>query len=447
VSFISHSPEGKSKAERFLLLPRERRLQLLGQMSEQELAALQFSWEWWARPKQRAPEIWPLVWLFLGGRGSGKTRTAAQTVCDGIEAGTIRRCALIAPTAGDCRDVQVEGESGILSCYPPDKRPLYEPSKRRITWKNGAIATTYSAEQPERLRGPQHDFVWYDEPAACPYLEKVWELCMPGLRLGSNPRILLTTTPRPHELFFQLLNGKNSEKTVFTTATTWENEKNIAPSMLDYLKSTYEGTDLGRQELGGELLGQAPGALWKQAWLDAHRVTTVLPAMKKVVVAIDPSSSTSKDACECGIVVVGLGVDGRGYVLADLSVKATPVEWVNVALKARTTWKADKIVYEGNHGGGFIVEIFKMVDRASLSFIKPVTATVDKEKRALPVSALFQKGTICIPSKLRELEMQLTTWVPGKGKSPDRIDAMVWGCHEFFLQVQPARGFVTIPGF
>jgi len=446
VSFIPHSPEGKSRAEKFLLLPKERRRELLGQMSELELASLKFSWDWWARPKQKAPPIWPLVWLLLGGRGSGKTRTASQTFCAGVENRTIRRGALIAPTVADCRDVMIRGESGILSCYSDTdpNRPLYTPSTRSIQWPNGAVAFTYSAEEPERLRGPQHDFIWFDEPAACPYLGRVMEICMFGLRLGGHPKALLTTTPRPHEEFFKLL---EKDTTVFTEASTWENQNNLPQVILDYLKATYEGTDLGKQELEGKLLGQAPGSLWQQAWLDTHRELGPIPAMKRIVVAIDPSSSQSKEACECGIVVVGLGVDGRGYVLADKSVKATPTEWVKIAIDTRVAWKADKIVYEGNHGGGFIVDIFRLVDKTAMPYLKAVQATVDKAKRALPISALFQKGTMRMWGKHRELEMQCCTWIPGKGKSPDRIDAMVWGAHEFFVHAQPARGFATVPGF
>jgi phage terminase large subunit-like protein len=334
----------------------------------------------------------------------------------------------------------VEGESGLLNVFPDVQRPLYEPSKRRVTFHNGAIATLYSAEEPERLRGPQHDFAWLDEPAAWKNLEKSWLLLVPGLRLGENPRAILTTTPRPLPLFNQLL---DDHRTVFTNGSTWENGANLPETTLDILRATYEGTDLGLQELEGQLLGQNPGALWKKAWLDAHRLA-VAPELRRIIVAIDPSSSASKEACECGIVVCGLGIDGKGYVLQDYSLKATPAEWVRVSLKARADWKASHIVYEGNMGAGFIVDIYRLIDRESLKYLKGVQAVTDKEKRALPISALTQKGMVRMVGHHKKLEEQLTTWIPRTGKSPDRLDAMVWGMHEFFVKPEVPRGTLDL---
>jgi phage terminase large subunit-like protein len=433
-------PDGPSQAEELARLPEDERRAFLAGLSDGEKLRLLTTWSFWRRPKQGLPPGDWFVWLLLCGRGFGKTRTAAEATRYVVETNQAGRIALIAPTAADTRDVMVEGESGLLNVFPRARRPLYEPSKRRVTFHNGAIATLYSAEEPERLRGPQHDFAWLDEPAAWRDLDKAWLLLVPGLRLGDKPRAILTTTPRPLPLFNRLL---EDERTVFTNGSTWENGANLPEQTLTLLRSTYEGTDLGLQELEGQLLGQNPGALWRKDWLDTHRVA-VAPELRRIIVAIDPSSSAKEEACEVGIVVCGLGVDGKGYVLADYSTRTTPAEWVRIAIKARADHRAEKIVYEGNMGAGFIVDIFRLVDRDSLRFLKGVQAVTDKEKRALPIAALTQKGMVRMIGDHKKLEEQLCTWIPRTGKSPDRLDAMVWGMHEFFVKPELPRGTLDL---
>ncbi len=228
-----------------------------------------------------------------------------------------RRIALVAPTAADARDVMVEGKSGILAISPDHERPLYEPSKRRLTWRNGAVATTFSADEPERLRGPQHDAAWCDEMAVWRYPE-AWDMLMFGLRLGEDPRVMVTTTPRPTRLLKSLV----ADPTVaISRGTTYQNRANLAGAFLQQIIKKYEGTRLGRQELNAELLDDVPGALWSRALIEAARppMGFVMPDLVRVVVAIDPAASSGEDADETGIIVAGKDKDSRGYVLADLS--------------------------------------------------------------------------------------------------------------------------------
>ena len=240
------------------------------------------------------------MWLLLAGRGFGKTRTGAELVRARVAARSARRIALVAPTAADARDVMVEGESGILAISPPWDRPRYEPSKRRLTWPNGAVATLYSADEPERLRGPQHDAAWCDELASWRYPE-AWDMLMFGLRLGTDPRVVVTTTPRPTKLIRELLADPT---VVVTRGTTYENRANLAPDFLEQIVRKYEGTRLGRQELEAEILDDVPGALWSRGVIEAARADSA-PHFVRVVVAIDPAATSGEGADETGIIVAG----------------------------------------------------------------------------------------------------------------------------------------------
>jgi len=431
------NPTGRSKAEELAQLPEAERHAFVEGLTPAETEQLLATWEFWARPKQRIPWhlVGVLVFLCLAGRGFGKTRMGAEATLELVRSYSDPkklRIGILGPTTADCRDVMIEGESGLLSCLTPTERrgTRYEPSRRLVTFWNGARAKTYTAEEPERLRGPQHHFLWVDEPATYRHLEKIWDLAVKGLRLGDAPKALFTGTPLPHPFFYRLL---DEDTTVFINGTTWENAANIPEKQLAYWRLHYEGTDLGRQELEGQLLGENPGALWRKEWLDAHRVA-VAPELRRIIVAIDPSSSKSEDACECGIIVAGLGTDGCGYVLADYSTKATAAEWVRIALKARLEHKASAIIYEGNHGGGYVWDIFRLIDSSSLKYLSSVQATTDKEKRATPIAAMTQKGLVRMVGTHRKLEEQLCTWIPRTGSSPDRLDAMTWAFHEFFIR-------------
>jgi len=350
--------------------------------------ALESSWAAIARPNHLPPPAdWWQIWLLLAGRGFGKTRTLAEWVCTQVASGLARRIALVAATAADARDVLVEGESGILSVAPPCFRPVYESSKRRLTWPNGAIATTYSAEEPERLRGPQHDAAVCDELGSWSRPE-TWDMLQFGLRLGRNPRCLVATTPRPTKLIRDLL-AREGRDVVVTRGSTYENRANLAPGFFNQIIRKYEGTRLGRQELNAELLEDTPGALWSHGVIDAARQAAA-PNLARIVVAIDPATSSGEDADETGIVVVGRDHQGHGYVLADASGKYQPIEWAKIAIDAYRTHHADRIVAERNNGGDMVEATIRTVDPNVP--VTTVWASRGKVTRAEPVSALYEQG-------------------------------------------------------
>ena len=341
--------------------------------------------------------------------------------------GGARRVALVARTASDVRDVIVEGESGILAISPPDARPVWEPSRRRLTWPNGAIATTYSADEPDQLRGPQHDAAWADELAAWKYPD-AWTQLLLGLRLGSDPRVVVTTTPRPTPIIRSL---RAAATTHITSGRTIDNAANLAPQFLDAIVRQYEGTRLGRQELDGEILDDSAGALWRWQWIDAARVACA-PDLRRVVVAIDPAASSHDDSDETGIVVAGVGHDGRAYVLADASGRYRPEEWARTALALYREHKADCIVAEANNGGEMVAATLRVHDRGAN--VRTVHATRGKATRAEPVAALYEQARVSHCGALARLEDQLTTWDPATSRtSPDRLDALVWALTEVML--------------
>lgn len=421
------TPAQNSLAHSLASLPDSLRSQVLATLSPGALETLKADWRFWGRPDQHAPPGSWRTWLVLAGRGWGKTRTGAEWVREQVESGKAGRIALVAPTAADVRDVMVEGESGLLAICPDGKRPIYEPSKRRLTWPSGAQATTYSADEPDRLRGPQHDAAWCDELAAWRYPE-AWDMLQMGLRLGADPRALVTTTPRPTPIVKRLL----ADKTTHTTrGSTFDNKANLAPGFLDAIVARYQGTRLGRQELYAELLEDVEGALWTRDLIDRARVQTV-PDLKRVVVAIDPAVSNDADSDETGIVVAGIGADGHGYVLDDLSGRHSPLEWARRAIGALRTYQGDRIVAEVNNGGALVEVNLRTVDR--LVPYKAVHAAKGKRTRAEPIAALYEQGKVHHVGELARLEDQLCTWDPLAGdKSPDRLDALVWALSEVML--------------
>ncbi len=386
-----------------------------------------------AREEQRPPtdDDW-LVWLLLAGRGFGKTRTGAETVRAGIESGNVKRVALVAPTAADVRDVMVEGESGILAVSHPEK-PIYESSKRRLTWSNGGIAMCYSADEPERLRGPQHDFAWCDELGAWRYGQEAWDMLMLGMRLGDRPRVIVTTTPKPLRLIRDLAAAPTTR---VTRGSTFANKDNLAPGFVSAIVRKYQGTRLGRQEIYAELLEQADGALWTRAQLEAARIAPAArPAMKRVVVAIDPAVTAGDHSDETGIVVAGIGTDDLVYILGDASGRFTADEWARRAVRLYREHEADRVIGEVNNGGDLVGLTLRTVDD-SIPF-KAVTATKGKRIRAEPVSALYEQNRVRHAGGFPELEDQMCNWVPGAGQnSPDRVDALVWAVTELKLEKQ-----------
>lgn len=414
--------------------------QALASLTDDECEQLLHDWRFLARPSQLPPDGDWQNWLILAGRGFGKTRTGAEWAREQLKAGA-SRLGLIAPTASDARDVMVEGESGLLAvCWAGDKthdgvplgRPSYEPSKRRLTWANGAIATLFSAEEPERLRGPQHDRLWCDELAAWKYLRETWDMAMFGLRLGDNPRTCITTTPKPLPLVKEIA---KDERTVITKGSTFDNASNLAPTFLKAIKDKYEGTRLGRQELNAEILDDLPGALWSRDAIDNARVSKA-PDLQRIVVAVDPSGTKgeSDDGDEIGIVVAGKGVDGRGYVLADRTCKLSPDGWGRRAVAAYEEFRADRIVAERNFGGAMVEHVIRTIDRKAP--YKEVTASRGKVARAEPVAALYEQGRVSHVGSFPELEDQMcqidASGFIGEG-SPDRADALVWALTELLV--------------
>ena len=402
----------------------------LAGLTDSELYGLVFDWHSWARPNQLQPPEFAngekSDWLILAGRGYGKTRVGAETVRGWIRQG-FNRVNFIAPTADDLRDVMVEGESGILAVCPNEERPTYRVSKRRLEWPNGAVSLLFSAEEPERLRGKQHMKLWGDEPAAWRYAEECFDQAMLGLRLGSSPQAVWTTTPRPTKLIKQLIKAEN---TVVTRGTTYDNRANLAAGFYSQIIKKYEGTRLGRQELLAEVLDDNPGALFHLANIEGARVTK-LPPLTRIVVALDPAVTSNEDSDEWGIIAVGH--DARDpmhiYVLADESEIYTPDEAAKQAIRLYQRLGADRIVGESNNGGDMIEALLRNQD-TNVAYRK-VTASRGKVIRAEPVSALYEQHRVHHHGMFSTLEDQMTTWAPQTDEtSPDRMDALVWGCTE-----------------
>ena len=411
-------------------------------------AALLYMYDWrnWARLEQLPPataanggDWW--AWLILAGRGFGKTRA----ICEWTHRQAIdrpgSRGAMVAATAADVRDVLVEGASGLLEIAPPWERPTYEPSKRRVTWRNGSQATLFSADVPGRLRGPQYHWAVADELAAWRYSE-AWDMLQLGVRLGNDPRIVVATTPRPTQIVRDLIADST---TAVTRGNTYANRANLAPRFLERIRAQYEGTRLGRQEIEGELLEDTPGALWTLAQIDALRVRnlSLLPEMQRVVVGVDPSATAMGD--EAGIIVAGLGDDGHGYVLADASLQASPDGWARAAVAAYRANDADRIVAEVNNGGEMVQLTIRTVDPA-VSY-KAVHASRGKRTRAEPVAALYEQGRVHHIGAFARLEDEMCTWSALESDpSPNRMDALVWALTELMLSRNSGRAARSYQG-
>ncbi len=410
---------------------------LAAALTPEQRLVLRYTWAAWARPTQLAPPGDWSVWLLLSGRGAGKTRTGAEWAREQVEKHGRRRLALVARTSADTRDVLVEGESGVLAVCPPWNAPLYEPSKRRLTWPNGAIATVYSADEPDLLRGPQHDAAWCDELASWQYPEETWDNIMFGLRLGERPRVVVTTTPKPIRLVRKLIADPGTH---VTRESTFANAVNLAASQVAKLRERYEGTRIGRQELHGEVLDDVPGALWNRDVIDSARVKAA-PELRRVVVAIDPAVTSSEDSDETGIVVAGVSVERQGYVVADRSCRLSPDGWARRAVAAYREFKADRIVAEVNNGGDLVERVIRTVD-AHVPY-RAVHASRGKRVRAEPVAALYEQGKVHHVSGFSELEDQMCTFLPeGNDGSPDRVDALVWALSDLML----GGGIATLAG-
>lgn len=410
--------------------------EVLDEPAQQALAA-RARWIQTARPNQLTPVGNWLTWLMLAGRGFGKTRAGAEDVVCYAHCYPGSRIAIVAPTYADARDTCIEGESGILSITPKQCIDTWNRSMGELVLENGSRFKLFGAEEPDRLRGPQHHRAWADELAAWSYLE-TWDQLQFGLRLGQDPRAIVTTTPKPIKLIRELI---ANPKTVITRGSTYENAKNLAPTALAKLKEKYEGTRLGRQELNAEILEQAEGALWTLGLIEKSRVK-LAPAMKRIVISIDPAITAKAESNLTGIVAAGLGVDGLGYTLADVSGQYSPDGWARKAVALFDSMQADAIVAEGNQGGDMV--------RHTINSVRPnapviiVHASRGKQARAEPVAALYEQGKIKHVGTFSELEQQMCSWEPLSDPpqpSPDRIDALVWAYTNLMLNVRRAPQF------
>ncbi|AGK58101.1 hypothetical protein HYPDE_32133 [Hyphomicrobium denitrificans 1NES1] len=397
------------------------------------------------------------VWMLLGGRGSGKTRAGAEWVREiargedpgphsaagvtpprlaagspegGRKAQPIR-IALVGKTLGDVRNVMIEGQSGLLAVHPAHERPDFEPSKRRLTWPSGAVAELFSADEAEALRGPQFTAAWCDELAKWRNAEKAWDMLQFALRLGDAPRACVTTTPRATKLLKKII---ADEATVTVNLATADNALNLAPTFLAEMTRRYAGSAIGRQELLGEIVEDASDGLWRRHWIEEARVEGA-PEMQRVVVAVDPPVTATASSDACGIVVAGLGIDKRAYVLADRTVQGrTPEVWARAVLGAYDDFEADRMVAEVNQGGDLVVSVLQQF-RQNFPVVK-VRATRGKWVRAEPVAALYAEGRVAHVGRFDALEDQMCAFgCDGtvKGRSPDRADALVWAITDLLL--------------
>ncbi len=411
---------------------------------------LKYGWrDLWARPDQLPPDDdeW-LIWLFLAGRGSGKTRAMSEYCYEYGLNNPGSRIGVICPTYGVVRDVAYEGDSGLLAVIPEDEREGYNKSLFQLTMKNGTKFFGFSGADPERLRGPQHDLLWCEELAAWQYVRETWDMAQFGLRLGSHPRTVISTTPRPISLLKELLAREAPDDVVVTRASTFDNAANLPKSQLDALRKRYGGTYLGMQELQGMLLDDISGALWHRENVEANRVHDInaVPPMSRVVVGVDPAASAAETSDLTGVIVVGRGIDGHGYVFADRSLRGSPDQWGRAVNAARLDFKADRVVAERNNGGDMVTHVIRTVD--NLVPVKTVFASRGKLTRAEPVAALYEQGRVHHVGVHQYLEDEMCTWIPGdpKIKSPDRVDALVWACTEVLMDGGPGEVVVaTLP--
>jgi phage terminase large subunit-like protein len=437
----------ESMAERIAKLsPEQKAMALQGFDPER----LQWDWSFWGRPEQQRPEgdDWN-IWLYLAGRGAGKTRTAAEWIREEARhtnKGQIR-FALVARTAADVRDVIVEGESGIINVTPPSERPLYEPSKRRLTWPNGNTATCFTADEPDSLRGPQFTHAWGDEVAAWRQTPDAagmtaFDNLRVGTRLGSNPKIVVTTTPKRVPLLYALMaEAEKTGKVIITRGSTMDNQGNLSNAYLDAIKGVYEGTRLAQQELYGEMLSDVEGALWTPDLIDRNRESQLPMGTPLRVVAVDPSvAENPRD--ECGIVVCASTGERdlykrNSWVLEDATVHGSPDVWANKVVQMARKWGCP-VVAEVNQGGALVRNAINTID-PSIKVLE-VHSKYGKALRAEPITLAYEQGRVHHVNYLADLESQMISWIPGEGKSPDRVDALVHALTA--LLIKPPAGFV-----
>jgi phage terminase large subunit-like protein len=425
-------------------LPSEERFARLRRLKDSGKQELRYHWRLWAAPAQLPPDSDWRCWMILAGRGFGKTRAGAEWVREVAHRDPAARIALVGATLTEARAVMVEGESGLLAVCPRGRRPRYEPSLRRLTWPNGAQATIYSAGESESLRGPQHSHAWCDEVAkwdnGTGQADRSWDNLAFGLRLGEQPQIVVTTTPRASALVRRIVADEGEGATVITRGRTDDNAENLPERFLRDVRRKYGQSLLGRQELDGELLEDIEGALWTRALIEAARESAASSAAVRTVIGVDPPASASGDAC--GIVVCALGEDGVARVLADASVtRPSPERWARAVANAARLWHADRVIAEANQGGAMVESVLRAAE-INLP-LRLVHASTGKAARAEPVAALYEAGRVRHAGDFPALEDEMCGIIAGgayegPGRSPDRADALVWALTELCLRNRAA---------
>ena len=430
ISEITDELSGLPYAQRVAAVRAYQRL-----LDEPEATKLNYAWPLHARESQLPPEGDWDTWLILAGRGFGKTRTGAEWVRAQVESGAAKRIALVARTLPEAQSIMVHGESGIINICPPWDKPIYEPSKRKLTWPNGAFALAFSSHEPDQLRGPQFDAAWCDELASWEYPAQTWDNLTFDLRLGRRPRSVVTTTPKSIELVRTLTNGPGVH---VTRGTTFDNKDNLAPAFFNGIIEQYDGTRIGQQEIYAELIDEDEDAIWKREWIEKARLSSH-PPVARIVVAIDPAMSTKPNSSETGIVVVGADMRRKhAYVLADESGKLTPNSWALRAAHLFDKFNATRIIAEDNAGGDMVKSTLKNAVDRTLPY-KGIKARRGKYIRAEPVAALYEQGRVHHIGRFPDLEDQMCTWTPdiGPSNSPDRADALVHAITELIIDRNP----------
>lgn len=420
------------------------RARLANWLTETECAGFDYNWNFWGRESQQPPPGLWRNWLIMAGRGFGKTRAGSEWVRRIAEENPDARIALVSATLGEARAVMVEGESGIIACTPPDNAPQFDSSLRRLRFPNGALAFTFSAAEPESLRGPQFSHAWCDEigkwPLAHDRATQSWDNLMLGLRLGRDQRTMVTTTPRSVPLLRRLLDGEAKGTTVVTRGTTRDNAANLPLSFIEAIETEYGGTQLARQEIDGQLIDDLDGALWTRTLIEQSRECPGRVEGRRTVVAVDPPASSHGD--ECGIIVASLGEDGLARILADCSIeRASPERWAMAVANAARQWGADRVIAEANQGGAMVESVLRAADQTLP--VKLVRASQGKSARAEPVAALYEASRVRHVAVFAQLEDQLCGMMAGgeylgPGRSPDRADALVWALSELMLNAPVA---------
>ncbi|WP_417774320.1 DNA-packaging protein [Stappia sp.] len=404
--------------------------EFLAGLGPAELGFLRHDWDLWAHAHQRPPPGDWRLWLLMGGRGAGKTRAGAEWLRACVKAGA-GRIALVGETLLDAREVMIEGVSGMLAVHREQERPQWLPSRRRLEWRNGAVAQVFSSEDPDALRGPQFELAWCDELAKWRHPQETWDMLQFGLRLGAHPRQLVTTTPRPIPLLKRLA---GDPATRVARAATEANAAHLAKGFVAAVRGRYAGTRLARQELDGEIVDERSGAMWSRDRLEAARADAA-PGLVRIVVAVDPPASSGRKSDACGIVAAGIDAGGIVHVLADASVAAaTPARWARAAVALWRELEADCLVAEVNQGGEMVGAVIAGVDAGVP--VKPVRARRGKWLRAEPVAMLYDKGRVRHVGAFCELEDEMTDFTSeglSNGRSPDRLDALVYAVHELAL--------------